>query len=90
MLQAAQGRLSKAEAVLEAEGRGKRLKQAHAQVTGRRCRMVASLGAIFSIGPLTGAAPAGISFAGAAVHRAWLPGKKRACAEACRARKQSS
>ena len=40
--------------MLESEGRGKRLKQAHAQITGRRCRMVATLGSIFSIGPLTG------------------------------------
>ena len=53
-MQAAHGRLGKAQAVLELEGRGKRLKAMHAQIVGRRCRMVAALGAIFSIGPLTG------------------------------------
>ena len=53
-MQAAHGRLGKAQAVLELEGRGKRLKAMHAQIVGRRCRMVANLGAIFSIGPLTG------------------------------------
>ena len=53
-LQSAHGRLDKAQAVLELEGRGKHLKAIHAQVVGRRCRMVAALGGIFKIGPLTG------------------------------------
>ena len=53
-VQGARARLKAAHDMLEGEGRRERWTKLHARLTARRCRLAASLGTLFALGPRAG------------------------------------
>ena len=56
-MQEAAGRVQGAARLLDVEGRGSRLASLQRQLVSRRCRLAASYGAVYSVGPKTGLPP---------------------------------